>query len=78
MRVRFLLACEGSSDTSLVAHIERMLIACGASEADGSAFAEVLSPGGPLEKVASWVRFKADLESALTRLRDGTKPPSGR
>ncbi len=39
MRVRFLLACEGSSDTSLVAHIERMLIACGASEADGSAFA---------------------------------------
>ena len=39
MRVRFLLVCEGSSDTSLVGHIERLLIACGASEADGSAFA---------------------------------------
>lgn len=37
MNVRFLLVCEGSSDAPLVSHIERLLIECGASEADGSA-----------------------------------------
>ncbi len=37
MRIRFLLICEGSSDTALVHHIQALLIACGASEADGSA-----------------------------------------
>lgn len=33
MRVRFLLICEGASDATLVAH-KRLLIACGASEAE--------------------------------------------
>ena len=37
MTVRFLLICEGSSDTALVLHIQRLLIHCGASEADGTA-----------------------------------------
>ena len=37
MRVRFLLICEGSSDAALVAHIQALLIECGASEADGAA-----------------------------------------
>lgn len=37
MKVRFLLICEGSSDTALVPHIQALLIDCGASEADGSA-----------------------------------------
>ena len=35
--VRFLLVCEGSSDGALVDHIERLIIHCGASEADGNA-----------------------------------------
>ena len=38
MRVRFLLICEGSSDTALVHHIQALLIDCGASEADGIAW----------------------------------------
>ena len=37
MEIRFLLVCEGSSDTSLVDHIERLLVDCGASEASGTA-----------------------------------------
>ena len=37
MRIRFLLICEGSSDTALVSHIQALLIHCGASEADGTA-----------------------------------------
>lgn len=37
MRIRFLLVCEGPSDTALVSHIKELLIKCGASEADGSA-----------------------------------------
>ena len=37
MRVRFLLICEGRSDMALIPHIMELLIACGASEADGSA-----------------------------------------
>lgn len=37
MKVRFLLICEGSSDTALIPHIQALLIDCGASEADGSA-----------------------------------------
>lgn len=36
--MRFLLICEGSSDAALVSHIEELLIDCGASEADGSAW----------------------------------------
>jgi hypothetical protein len=35
---RFLLICEGSSDGALVDHIERLLIHCGATGADGSSF----------------------------------------
>lgn len=38
MDVRFLLVCEGSSDAALINHIERLLIDCGASQADGTAF----------------------------------------
>lgn len=38
MKVRFLLICEGSSDVALVSHIQALLIDCGASEADGSAW----------------------------------------
>ena len=38
MKVRFLLICEGSSDIALVSHIQALLIDCGASEADGSAW----------------------------------------
>ena len=34
---RFLLVCEGSSDGALVDHIQRLIIHCGASEADGTA-----------------------------------------
>ena len=37
MTIRFLLICEGSSDTALVSHIQALLIDCGASEADGFA-----------------------------------------
>lgn len=37
MEIRFLLVCEGSSDTSLINHIERLLVDCGASEASGAA-----------------------------------------
>ena len=37
MTVRFLLICEGSSDAALIFHIQRLLIHCGASEADGTA-----------------------------------------
>lgn len=37
MTVRFLLICEGSSDAALIYHIQKMLIHCGASEADGTA-----------------------------------------
>ena len=37
MRIRFLLICEGSSDTALVSHIQALLIEHGASEADGTA-----------------------------------------
>ena len=33
MTIRFLLICEGSSDTALVSHIQALLIDCGASEA---------------------------------------------
>ena len=35
---RFLLICEGSSDSALVNHIERLLIHCGATGANGSSF----------------------------------------
>ena len=31
MTIRFLLICEGSSDTALVSHIQALLIDCGAS-----------------------------------------------
>ena len=37
MTVRFLLICEGSSDAALIFHLQRLLIHCGASEADGTA-----------------------------------------
>ena len=37
MDIRFLLVCEGSSDTALLNHIERLLVDCGASEAAGTA-----------------------------------------
>ena len=37
MTVRFLLICEGSSDAAFVLHIQRVLIHCGATEADGTA-----------------------------------------
>lgn len=37
MEVRFLLICEGSSDASLITHIERLLVECGAAEASGAA-----------------------------------------
>ena len=37
MTVRFLLICEGSSDAALISHIQRSLIHCGVSEADGTA-----------------------------------------
>ena len=37
MTVRFLLICEGASDAALIFHIQKMLIHCGASEADGTA-----------------------------------------
>lgn len=36
MRIRFLLVCEGSSDDALVHHIKKLLIKCGATEADGT------------------------------------------
>ena len=34
--LRFLLVCEGPSDGTLVDHIQRLLVSCGASEADGN------------------------------------------
>ncbi len=48
MMVRFLLICEGSSDSALVRHIRALLIKHGATEADSSFY----HPGSPLpEKV---------------------------
>lgn len=35
MRIRFLLVCEGSSDDALVAHISKLLIEHGVTEAGG-------------------------------------------
>lgn len=36
MKIRFLLVAEGSSDENLIAHIETLLINCGAKEASGT------------------------------------------
>ena len=38
MRIQFLLVCEGSSDDALVAHISKLLIEHGVTEADGLPF----------------------------------------
>lgn len=35
MKINFILICEGSSDSSLVDHLESLLIECGATEASG-------------------------------------------
>jgi hypothetical protein len=37
MKVRFVLVCEGSSDTGLVPHLQSLCVKCGASEAIGLA-----------------------------------------
>lgn len=38
--------------------------------------AEALPLGGPLENLDSWVRFRVDVEAALTRLSRGTESSS--
>ncbi|HHQ4759644.1 TPA: hypothetical protein ACSP2Z_004543, partial [Aeromonas hydrophila] len=35
MKINFILICEGSSDSSLVEHLESLLIECGATEVSG-------------------------------------------
>lgn len=37
MNIRFVLVCEGSSDTGLVGHLQFLCVQCGASEATGTA-----------------------------------------
>lgn len=54
--VRFLLLCEGSSDTALVPHLRRLLSHCGASEVVGTAIALVTVRGGPGRRGAALER----------------------
>ena len=71
MKVRFLLICEGSSDVALVSHNQALLIDCGASEADGSAWYR-----GRLvkDKIRQGLRYHGAVDSShsLTARLDGS------
>ena len=57
MTVRFLLVCEGSSDTSIIAHIEELLIHYGLSDLEGGHWAK----SGPLmDKIQDGLRHFGD------------------
>ena len=80
MRIQFLLVCEGSSDDALVYHIEKLLIKCGATEADGVPFhgkphdthsrQEVEQSRETLSELAKKVKYGLELFGAPGRLPD--------
>ena len=59
MAVRFLLICEGSSDTSILAHIEKLLLDYGLSDIEGDHWAK---SGRLIDKIGDGLRYFGDCD----------------
>ena len=74
MTVRFLLVCEGSSDTSLVAHIEKLLLHYGLSDLKGDHWAK---SGSLMHKIRDGLKHFGDCDLLFVhRDADPVKPES--
>ena len=62
MTLRFLLICEGPSDTSMVAHVEELLLHFGITDTDGNHWTK---PGRLAQKIMDGLRYFGDCDLLL-------------